>query len=94
MPVNAPKLIYARINVEAVSVGTKIELEELLSILRQLKDEFHSEAIQSIWRKDHAQGMAALGGMYFIERLWNDIVSKLGAQGIPYQTRTLRGKKA
>ena len=76
-------------------------LADLSRLIANLRADLQREANQSILKRDHSQGMAALGGLDALERLENRIASIYPQYRFPAKkeehtgqskVRTLRGK--
>jgi len=74
-----------------------IQIPQLCKLLDEVREEFEREAHQSILKKDHAQGMAALGGMDAVRRIERRIAVNFSLSfpdGRENKVRVLRGKRA
>lgn len=73
-----------------------VEIPRLCTLLDEVREEFEREAYQSILKKDHCQGMAALGGMDAVRRIERRIALQHGVvfgDGRENKVRVLRGKR-
>lgn len=73
-----------------------VPVPHLCKLLDEVREEFEREAHQSILKKDHAQGMAALGGMDAVRRIERRIALSHGVNfgdGRENKIRVLRGKR-
>jgi hypothetical protein len=73
-----------------------IEIPRLCKLLDEVREEFEREAHQSILKKDHSQGMAALGGMDAVRRIERRIAINFSIafpDGRENKVRELRGKR-
>lgn len=75
----------------------QIDVEKLMRVFDEAKEEFQREANQAIRQSDMSKGMAALGGLDAIQRIERRISSSFGfsfSDGRENNIRELRGKRA
>jgi hypothetical protein len=73
-----------------------IDIPRLSKMLDEVREEFEREAHQSVLNHDHAQGMAALGGLDAVRRIERRIALQFNLSfpdGRENKVRELRGKR-
>jgi hypothetical protein len=74
----------------------QLDIPRLTNLLEEVRQDFNREAHQSILKKDHSQGMAALGGIDAVGRIERRIAFVFGvafADRPETKVAVLRGKR-
>lgn len=61
-------------------MAASLSVERLRQLLFDMREEFTREMKQSILKRDHSQGLAAMGGLDAVERLENRLSAVVGCE--------------